>query len=72
MQKSKRQTIKEHILGAASLLMPMANTTQGEPHLLQATNIQCEHGHSDLCGKLPEHLYLTFPLALNDFQSQNW
>ena len=50
-----------------------ANLMQGEPGLLQVSNIQCEHGQSGgHCGKLPDHVYLTFPLALRDFASQDW
>ena len=42
------------------------------PGLLQASNVQCDHGHPKNCGILPEHVYMTFPLAIGDFVSQDW
>lgn len=50
----------------------IANSFEHEEGLLQATSIRCDHNRSGLCGKYPEHVYITLPLAKGDFGSRVW
>ncbi|KAL8832829.1 MAG: hypothetical protein Q9191_000013 [Dirinaria sp. TL-2023a] len=52
--------------------LEIATSFREHPGLLQAGHVQCDHGHPGHCGTLPEHVYMSFPLAIGDFASQNW
>lgn len=52
--------------------LEIATSFKEHPGLLQASNVQCDHGHPGHCGTLPEHIYMSFPLAIGDFVSQDW